>query len=252
MSKAIVSGVIDNQKSISDICTSIEDVSSQGEIRNNTKKIPGFRLQGTSWVPPSQALLDVRDTFWMAAPFKDSSTIKNEELASIADIYVAHYPPCNEQKQSRGADWSKQFNDASNWKAYKGTLSLCLQTLSSTYNNTMNTTVIETQKELRWKSFDKNKDNGTVCLTKPYKGDNFCVGQGDLMQWSTSLARTLEGAASMQEDYDNYYTGQWVPNIVGDIMGPNPVACDPNLGPGYGLEGFTRRVNAIAIAMSNA
>jgi hypothetical protein len=116
----------------------------------------------------------------------------------------------------------------------------------------MKTTIIETQNELKWKSFDRFATNGTVCLTQPYNGDKFCVGEGDLMQWSTSLARTMEGAASIQEDSDSYYTGQWIPNILGDILGPTPAACDPNLGSGYELEGFTRRVNNIAIAMSNA
>jgi hypothetical protein len=89
MSKAILAGVLDDQKSVSDItgnckaeackwgdyttlavCASIDDVSSQGEVRNDSRKVPGFRLRGTSWMPPKQASLSVSDTFWMAAPFR--------------------------------------------------------------------------------------------------------------------------------------------------------------------------------------
>lgn len=60
------------------------------------------------------------------------------------------------------------------------------------------------------------------------------------------------GCSDVEEGADTYYTGQWVPNLVADIMGPTPTPCDPNLGPGYGLEGFTRRINNIAVAIGNA
>jgi hypothetical protein len=70
-------------------------------------------------------------------------------------------------------------------------------------------------------------------------------------QWSESIRGTLKGAASMYDGVDNYYTGQWVPGIVADILGPKPETCNPNLGPGYGFEGFARRINNIATSMTN-
>jgi hypothetical protein len=270
--KAVLSGLLEEKKSVSDVagicsaeacrwdeyttlavCAAVDDVSSSGEIRVNPKKLPEFRISGTSWVPPSQTL-SVADSFWMSAPYTAPLDIRDDTLSPIANIYVAYYPPCNDQKQSRGnySQWTNQLKDASNWKAYKGTLSLCLQTLKSTFNNTMETIVLQTQKDLHWKAHDKFGTNGTVCLEQPYRGDNFCVGERDLEQRSSSLAQTWEGAASIQADSDNYYTGKWVPNIVDDVIGPNPTVCDPDLGPGYGMEGFTRRINNIAIAMSNA
>jgi hypothetical protein len=272
MHKAVLSGIFEEHKSLSEItgncqaelcrwedyttlavCATIEEVSSQGEMYNTSSKFPGFRLRGMSWSPPEQ-LGTNSDTFWMTAPFGDSSNVTKETLRPIADVFVAHYPQCNDQGKSRGdsKQFKEQLNFASNWKAYKGTFNLCLQTLSSTYNNTMNTTIIETQKDLKWKSKTPGGLNGTVCLSQPHKGENFCVGSHDLQQWSTSLARTLEGAATLYADADNYYKGQWVPNIVGDILGPTPAACDPTLGPHFDRDGFTRRVNNIAISMSNA
>jgi hypothetical protein len=273
MFKAILSGVLEDQNSLSDIkgncqaesckwedyttlavCPTIENVSSKGEMYKTSNNFPGFRLRGTSWSPPEQQGLN-SDTFWMTAPFRDSSTVKKETLPPIADIFVAHYPQCNDQGKPRGnfSEWSAQFKNASSWKSYKGTLNLCLQTLSSTYNNTMNTTVIETLTDLKWKSTKGTSlDSATICLSQPHNGEDFCVNSGDLLQWSASLARTLKGAATLQQDGDNYYKGQWVPNIVGDIMGPNPAICDTKLSRSYDIDGFTRRVNNIAISMSNA
>jgi hypothetical protein len=271
MFRAVLSGVLDDKKTLSDVvgncsaeacqwneyttlavCASVEDVSSQGQVRNER-----FSISGTSWVPPSQGLSGQPDTFWMAAPFQDVTKLTNGKMLPISDIFMAYYPQCNDQNQTRGdlKPWRSQLSEASNWKAFKGTLNLCLQTLSSSYNNTMNTTITETHKGLTWKLTDpKNTVSqiGAVCLSEPFQNKDYCVGERDLMQWASSIQRTWEGAAAMQEDWDNYYTGQFVPNIVADVIGPNPVMCDPNLGPGYGLEGFTRRINNIAVAMTNA
>lgn len=139
--------------------------------------------------------------------------------------------------------------NAANWKAFKASFSLCLHTLSSSYNNTMKTTIVETHRDLKWTSL---KVNDTVCPSQQQEGIDFCVGTTDLAQWSNSLSRNWEGAALLQAGADNYYTGQWVPNVVQDIYGDNPTGCDPWLGPNYSFDGFTRRANNIGIAMSNA
>lgn len=266
---AILSGTLDNDKSISDIkgncsaeactwedhttlaiCSSVEETS--GMVQNDTKNMPRFSIPGTTWQPPAQPL-SIADSFWMAAPYQDSSNITAGEMPSIAEIFIAYYPPCDKtNKQRTYADWNAQVNDASQWKAYKATLTLCLQTLSSTYNNTMQTTVVDTNKELKWTENGQSQYNGTVCLIQPHGGDEYCVGEGDLTEWTSAISRTWEGAASIEEDGDNYFTGQYVPNIVGDVMGPAPANCNPDMDPSYGRDGFKRRIDNLAIAMSNA
>ena len=269
MFKAVLSGTLDDNKSISDVqgscfaeackwdeyttlavCAAVEDISSSVEIRKDSAKLHQSRIRGASWEPPAQSTTNVPDTFWSSAPFNDSSQVRNGNLPPISNIYTAYFPPCNKQKQSWGNDdqWTVERDTASNWKAYKATLSLCLQTLSSAFNSTMETKIMETRKDLKWKS----SDAGKICLAEPYKGDIFCVGEQDIQQWSSSLQRTLDGAAMLQVGADNYYTGQWVPNLVADIIGPSPAKCDPTVSSGYDLEGFTRRINNLAISMSNA
>lgn len=65
-------------------------------------------------------------------------------------------------------------------------------------------------------------------------------------------SETWEGAGLLYKGADNYYTGQWVPNVIGDIFGPAPADCNPDLGPGFAFAGFKRRINNIAVSMSNA
>jgi hypothetical protein len=188
----------------------------------------------------------------MNAPYKVSSNITAGKLPSIADVYVAYYASCNETKQT-STKWGEYVTVASNWKALKGTLSLCLQTLDSNYNTTMETTVVETINDLEWDTDDPiSTDTGIVCLTKPYKGDKFCVGKADLIQWTSSLSKTIEGAAAIESGADNYYTGSWVPEVVQDILGPTPTLCDPDLELNYGSVGFQHRINTLAVSMSNA
>lgn len=169
-----------------------------------------------------------------------------------ANVNLTMSSQCNEQNLTRGDSWAKDRLNSSNWKAHKATLSLCLQTLESTFNKTMKTTIIDTSRDLNWEYANGSQPEGTVCLTRQYDGLDFCLGRDDLMRWSSAIQKTWEGAALLLKGADNYYTGQWVPNIIGDILGPTPAVCNPDLGPGYGLQGFTRRVQNIAISMSNA
>jgi hypothetical protein len=278
MYKAILSGLLETNRNISDVrghcsaeackwndyttlavCGSVEEVA--GEVRNVSGSrggaIPRFSISGASWKPPMQRLT-VQDTFWMAAPFREPANVTDGRLPPVSEIFVAYYPPCNSHNKTRAVEdpdqWATGVNDAANWKAYKGTLSLCLQTLSSTYNNTMQTRVVNTQNELKFRPHNPMKDRGVpLCLSESNQGDEFCVGDGDLEQWTSALARSLEGAASIERSgSDNYYTGQWVPSMVGDILGPTPADCNPNLDEVYGLQGFTQRIDNIATAMSNA
>ncbi|KAF2833821.1 hypothetical protein CC86DRAFT_15398 [Ophiobolus disseminans] len=136
MFKAIMSGVLDDRLSISDIrgncpteackwdryttlavCATTEEVSSKIERRKDAREINRFQISGTPWEPPTQTT-NVPDTFWMTAPYSDASKVRNETLPPISDIYLAHFPACNEQKQSWG-NWGKERDTASSWKAYK-------------------------------------------------------------------------------------------------------------------------------------
>ncbi|KAH7094363.1 hypothetical protein FB567DRAFT_556016 [Paraphoma chrysanthemicola] len=226
------------------VCASIEDISSRGVMYNNSQGYPNLRIAGANWQPPSQELSGT-DIFWMAAPVGDPGNLTTARPTAITEIYVAYYPACNSTNQPRqgvGEEMTEPRRNASNWKVFKGTLSACVQTLNSTYNNSMTTTIIDTQRDLNW----------TRDLLTHYKGEEFHISQKELDQWAALFERTLKGAAMLCEGCDNYYKGQWVPVIVNEIIGPTPWKCDPSLGLDYGLKGFTRRLNNIAISLSNS
>jgi hypothetical protein len=101
---------------------------------------------------------------------------------------------------------------------------------------------------------DNTSDNKVevVCTPGPGASNNYCVGKEDLHQWTSLITRIWRGAVMILEGYDNYYTGQYIPTIVEDIIGPSPGKCNPNLGPNFGRDGFKRRIETIAVAMSEA
>ncbi|KAF2027809.1 hypothetical protein EK21DRAFT_102269 [Setomelanomma holmii] len=255
---SLLSGVLNRNNSISDIvgtcqaesctgddyttlavCESVEDISSQGvsyNRSNSTSPSTGVRLAGAGWQPPSLGY-DDEDTFWMYAPqtFTDgtqatSSPVQNGTLPPVSEIYLAYLPPCDDRNEDRNL----------------ATLSICIQGLRSSFNNTMRTEIVETRHDLKW------NDHYEHCLTEPYKGDNFCIGAPDIAQWNMMLERTFKDSAYLNAGGDNYFKGQWALLIVNDVVGPTPAFCNPNMGLGYGFEGFTRRANNVAISISNA
>jgi hypothetical protein len=106
MFKAVLSGMLNNNKTVSDvqgncsaeackwdnyttlaICNTVEEIPSGLEFRNNT-----LRISGVPWEPPQQGGGDVLDTFWMTAPFSmNSSTIEDEHLPPFADMFIAYF-----------------------------------------------------------------------------------------------------------------------------------------------------------------
>tara|TARA_R110002003_G_scaffold46_21_gene3874 strand:+ start:13317 stop:14207 length:891 start_codon:yes stop_codon:yes gene_type:complete len=272
--RAVLAGILDRNNSISDVvgtcqaeactwdeyttlavCASIEDISSKAEmfIRNDSGHLPAMRISGAQWNPPSSSP-NGEDTFWMAAPTKLPETLQigrtvvgqNGSMPPLGEIYVAYFPSCNDDNKAWEFGVIGNYRNASNWRIFKGTLNICIQTLKASFNNSMTTQIVDTREDLRWSR------EYLSCLSEPYKGDKYCVGSSDMVQWSTLLERNFKGAATLAPGGDNYFVGQWTPLVVDDIIGPTPTTCNATLGPGYGLEGFTRRVNNVAISISNA
>jgi hypothetical protein len=201
MYKAVLSGLLGNAQSISDIkgncsaeacrwdgyttlaiCAAIEDVSSKIEIRNDTKGYASARISGTSWQPPAQSLTGAQDSFWMAAPYKDSANVTDGNLPSTADIFIAYMQrPKKIQGRQLVAGGLHRFE----LESYEGNP----QPLSSNseirvqhyYGN------YSSQPDEKWKSVNKSQ----VCLAEPFNVENFCVSESDLQQWSSSFQKSL-------------------------------------------------------------
>lgn len=231
------------------ICASVEDISSRAELipQINDTRSARTRIAGVSWSPPVVTRTS-RETFWMAAPSETSRNYaRNETVTLISEIYVGYLSPCDRG----GQPWSNitwgGYRKASDWTILKGTLNVCVQTLKSSFNNSMRTEIVESRSDLRW------DNSNEVCISEPYKGDKFCVGSRDIMQWSYLLKKSVKGAAELNPGPggSNVFKGQWTPLIVNEIVGPMPLKCNSTLFPSLGIQGFTRRINSIATSMSN-
>ncbi|KAL6703032.1 hypothetical protein ACN47E_010308 [Coniothyrium glycines] len=235
------------------ICATSEEVSSLGSVSNHTvgeQGVPVFSINGTDWVPPTVYLTEP-DTFWMKSQLHDPEILEQDKLPSLADIYVAYLPMCDGVGETI-PNWRERVNTASEWRAYKGTLNLCLQTLKSDMNTTMSTEIISTQTDLSWKKINPNNSSSILCLTAPQGKDEFCVGGNDLLQWASQMAFYFNGAASLtaHDAGQNYYAGAWVPNILNDVLGEDRSVCAGTAPPEF--NGFEQRMQYIATSMTNA
>lgn len=105
MFNALLAGMLDNTKTISDvkgncsaeackwekyttfaICNTVDDISSGVEIRDKIA-----RISNASWEPPVQPN-DMSDSFWMTVPDVITPVIKDEKLPPLANMFVAYFP----------------------------------------------------------------------------------------------------------------------------------------------------------------
>lgn len=274
MSKGILAGILDDVSSPSDVigscqaevctwepyqtlavCSFVEDISADGAMDEPGPYSPdGSRMYYVgpeSW-SRDQTGVNISETFWMNTQIDtqdpDARAENYAPLRNISTTYVAYYPPCDHNGNPR-ADWVGQRDDAANWKGFQGSLILCLQTLNSTYNLTMQTKVIDTQIDLDWqiKPGVSNDSQYRYCVTGQ-DNEEYCVGDTDITEWEYLMAKSLTGAAAIYPNEANYsFTGQLAPNIVTDVLGDSPAYCNGSTVKG----GFERRMNNIAISMSN-
>lgn len=274
MSKGILAGILDDVSSPSDVigscqaeactwapyqtlavCSIVEDLSADGVMRDpvfdDMDDSPMYSIGPESW-DRSQAGVNLPETFWMNTQVDwqdpDFRVANHEPLRNISSTFVAYYPPCDHNGKPR-ADWAGQRNDAANWQGFSGTLTLCLQTLKSTYNSTMQTEIIDTQIDLDWqiKPGVSNGSQYRYCVTGK-DNEEYCVGDADITEWEFLMAKSLTGAAAIYpNETEHGFTGQFAPNIATDVLGDSPAHCNGSV-----EGGFEKRMNNIAISMSNA
>jgi hypothetical protein len=273
MAKGILAGILDDISSPSDVigscqaeactwapyqtlavCSLVEDLSADGIMDDPMSDFGGgplYDIGPGSW-DRTQADVRLPETFWMNTQVDwrdpDARAADHEPLRNISTTLVGYYLPCDHDGKPR-VDWAGQRNDAANWKGFRGSLTLCLQTLSSTYNSTMQTKIIDTQINLDWqiKPGVSNNSQYRYCVTGQ-DNEEYCVGDTDITEWEYLMAKSLTGAAALYPNETSYsFTGQFAPNIATDVLGDSPAHCT-----GSAVGGFERRMNNIAISMSNA
>ena len=263
LAAAINAGLFDNSKTLDDvtgscptdqctwdpyftmaICTSqLEDVTSTIIDRggdNSPETNYRFSVPALGNDPRVSSAAE-GITFWMRSLyFGGSSNTSNETaltLPDIEEIVVLFASPCAIAK----------FNTSlqASWTAFRGTLSLCLQKLNSTYiDGFMNTTVLYTYRDINWQQTEQDVYCGQLNNTS----ERYCIYS--LENIAAEIATFFTGNASLKPGGDNYYSSLPIEVLATDILGTDPTIC--NNKSDIGLHGFTRRLNTTALALTNA
>jgi hypothetical protein len=217
MAKGILAGILDDVPSPSDVigscqaeactwapyqtlavCSFVEDLSADATMDNIMGYSPGsppmYEIGVGSW-DRTQGNVSLPETFWMNTQVDgrdpDARAADHEPLRNISTTLVGYYLSCDHDGKPR-ADWAGQRNDAANWEGFQGSLTLCLQTLSSTYNSTMQTKIIDTQINLDWqiKPGVSNHSQYRYCVTGQ-NNEEYCVGDTDIIEWEYLVAKSL-------------------------------------------------------------
>ena len=264
MSDAIYSGLLSRQNRPSDVtgncttercdwdpywtlavCPTVEDVTSRilsvdpGTVEGVSMK--GHRIANGTYY----SFVMVSDSKYSQSMSQPRSNITIGNRGTISDTLLFWYPPCS-------PDFVENLLDQQYWRAHRATLSLCLQKLNSSfYNSSMHTEVIESKIDVAWR-------NETINASKTYDicGDSpdatHCVQENYIRAWSYNLWNngSLNGSASLVPGGDNYYRPTEIRRLAIDVLGLNPTECSNDTSIGFA--GFEKRIQNIAVSMSNA
>lgn len=235
------------------LCTSVYNITSSLEYQasNTSSTFKTVTL-------PNIKLTDDYLTMWTTTVFGSGAKIightgqqanttllplnnTQTPILDLAHIYLAYYDPCLSSKMDG-------FRQKEAWQAYKTSIGLCLQTMSTSYNGSTNTSVIASHKDANWTlSSSGNWWNAThpsapnnTFAVRPYVTE-FMAGQ---------IGMSFNVSGSYIPGGDNYLYGSiFGATITNDIYGSDMFKCSNSTE--YGLNGFRRRIDNLVNSINN-
>lgn len=175
-------------------------------------------------------------------------TNPNSNLDDLAHIYLVYQDPCKIQGVG---DYTKDT-----FKAFKGSVRLCLQTLQTAHDSSTYTTVQASFENLTWtapngtpppRSVSQVNGNWTTRLGE----EDFTIDYATTELIGGQLATSFNFSASFMTGGDNYLYGSvFATSFHSEVVGPNPLACTNSTV--HGLPAFDKRVANIAIGLTNS
>lgn len=249
------------------VCISVEDVSSTIVIDHQDDGIPVFTVQALKDInrPPPEGESGVRFTFWadtlhFPGPLDDltqnvstTTTVPHNGIAALAETYILYYPACENKKPENEIVRPVRSNPKE-WRALKGTMNICLQTLQATYTDGgMNTTIIREIQEMNWtpKPPVTIKGEDLIQTCAEHNGEEYCFWGQNWSQYGRRISEVFNGTAVLIEDGDDSYDPEdWMITLANDILGSSPSSC--NGSKPLHFKGFETRYNNVAISITNA
>lgn len=193
--------------------------------------------------------------------FLPKTSFSNDtNLPNLAEVYYLYYDGC--------IDRHSGFNktDPQRWKAFKGRLQFCLQTVEANFETSTKSTIVASEANIEW--YETTKFNETAFCTKvESEKEDFCVSESVMESLSIQLNSifnvTMFFNPSSRETIT--YNSEWGPILTHDIFGDSretTAVCDvkrgrsggqnPNPFELVGLYGFEMRIQNVANSLTNA
>lgn len=264
--------------STEDISSTLVDKSAQANMSrpNYVKNLTVAELDSLPGYTRDSGQISDTEEFWMGAVSMMPRALDNPAFfhgrppSTIADVYVIYLPPCavwnntpgsaNDSQssgQGREDQWLQARNETKNWRAFRGTLSLCIRDFNSSIaRGVPRTTVLSRRDDFIWKYFSRSwysNPSSPVVYDEWVEGragnESYYMSLWGMEAIGARLRTVFNGTASLKFGGDNYYTSPSILTVVGDMYGPNPIDC--SLDPGLGIHGFEKRLSNVAISLTN-
>ncbi|PVH93549.1 hypothetical protein DM02DRAFT_733063 [Periconia macrospinosa] len=222
--------------------TDIGDLITLPGITNMDKRI--FRTMSLTTV-----FGNGRETLGFSGQRANLSTLALNKTGNViqdlAQVYLSYYDPCLADRNLTA------YRRTENWRAYKASVGLCLQTLSTNYNSSTNTSIISSHRDVVWEN-KKDEFNISYWHTNhpSAPGDDFSIRESTADYIGGQLGMLFNISASAAPGGVNYLFGSVAGTAVtNDLYGTNPLVCSNNTE--NGLKGFTKRLDNLVNSINN-
>jgi hypothetical protein len=192
-----------------------------------------------------------------------TSSSNGTNLPNLAEIYSLYYDRCVD----RGS--SIDTTDPRGWKAFKGRLQFCVQTMNASYASGRDPTpkILHQDPNLHWYTTTKRKETA-FCTKIEQEKDDFCVAESVMLSLSSQLNSVFNVTAlfNASDSQGIRYSSEWGTILAHDSLGEYkevPRLCtkqqrrgsagqNPNPFSRHGLYGFEERLGSVATTLTNA
>jgi hypothetical protein len=175
-------------------------------------------------------------------------------LDDLAHLYLAYEDPC---LMENGYHPRIKY-----WRAFKGTVKLCLQTLKTIHNSSTHTEVADSHTNLTWtpsnnltwnfnREFPPYGDNyPNWNWTTEFRNEDYTFDAMAAESLGAQLATFFNTSASFSPGDQYLFGSKQASDFIFELQGTDPMVY-PN-GTGHGREAFEKRLANIATGLTNA
>jgi hypothetical protein len=187
----------------------------------------------------------------------------NMTQLKVSEAYLVYLPPCdiiNQTRPTRPYDWSPSAPraNASLWRVYKATFSVCLQTLESSVQNGRTVTrKLESDLKPEWHvkhtiaNANTKGDDTTYFTDFGLNKERFSIDFASIHSLRILLSSFITGNSSGYDVQESTHSSIWEAGLVADVLGANPDTCLFKSDGTKGFAGWKKRIQSLADSATN-